>query len=138
MDKKAQAQFKENFLKLIEEYPIVQSACVKLNFSRSTLYDWFKKDPHFKKKVDEKILKGIETINDIAENSLIKNIKERKQDAIKFWLTHNHDRYRNKSKLIDTVIESTLSDEDKMKIISALQKSPLYKKEDFDNIKKDE
>ncbi len=130
MDRKIQTQLKKKFLELIEEYPIVQSVCVKLNIPRSTIYEWFKKDPKFKTKVDEKIHVGIETINDVAENALIKNVKDGKIESVKFWLTHNHDRYRNKSKLIDAVIESKLSNDDKMRIISALQKSPLYKKED--------
>lgn len=130
MDRKIQTQLKKKFLELIEEYPIVQSVCVKLNIPRSTIYEWFKKDPKFKTKVDEKIYTGIETMNDVAENALIKNVKDGKIESVKFWLTHNHDRYRNKSKLIDAVIESKLSNDDKMRIISALQKSPLYKKED--------
>lgn len=137
MDRKTQAQLKKKFLELIEDYPIVQSVCVKLNIPRSTIYEWFKKDHNFKKKVDEKILSGRGVVNDLAENGLIKNVKDGKIEAIKFWLTHNHDIYRNKAKLIDAVIDSALSDEDKMKIISALQKSPLYRR-DKNNIKEDE
>jgi len=136
MNQKTRTQLKKKFLELIEEYPIVQSVCVKLNIPRSTVYEWFKKDKNFKKKVDYKIRVGIETINDVAENGLIKNVKDGKVDSIKFWLTHNHDRYRNKTKLIEAVIDTELPDEDKVRIISALQKSPLYKKQN--NQEKDE
>ena len=138
MDKKTQTQLKKEFIRRIEEYPIVQSICIKLNIPRSTIYSWFNSDKKFKEKVDKKILLGRETVNDIAEGGLIKSIKDGKTDAIKFWLIHNNDRYKNKAKLIDAVINTSLSDEDKFKIILALQKSPLYKKEDFDNPKKDE
>lgn len=98
-------KFQELFLSELEKAPIIQVACEKTNLSRNTVYRWRKEDHDFAKKMDESMIKGIALINDMSEVQLINLIKEKNWPAIRFWLQHRNDNYKNK-------LEITTKEED--------------------------
>ena len=61
--------------------------------SRQTFYRWKFEDDEFRKKVEEIISVGIESINDLAESTLIKNIKAGDIGCTKYWLSNNKYNY---------------------------------------------
>ena len=73
--------------------PIVTIACEKHGVSRQTFYRWKSEDEEFKKKVEEIMSIGIESINDLAESTLIKHIKSGDVSCTKFWLSNNKYNY---------------------------------------------
>lgn len=61
---------------------VVSTACNAIGMARSTFYEWLKTDPEFKEAVDDIQEYAI----DIAESSLLKNIKEGDTTSIIFYL----------------------------------------------------
>ncbi len=98
-------RFQELFLLELEKVPIVQIACEKTNLSRNTVYRWRKEDHDFAKKMDESLAKGVALVSDMSEAQLITLIKEKNWPAIRFWLQHRNDNYKNK-------LEITAKEED--------------------------
>jgi hypothetical protein len=60
----------------------VDAACKSLPISRNTFYDWLKNDPKFKEAYDDMT----ESILDLAEASLVKQIQEKNTTATIFYL----------------------------------------------------
>ena len=60
----------------------ISKACGQTNISRTTIYDWIKKDDSFK----EKVSYVAEELLDMAENQLIKQIREGNLTATIFYL----------------------------------------------------
>lgn len=74
----------------------ISRACEAINITRRTYYNWLDKFPKFKQQVEE----VKESLNDMVESQLIKNIKKGNQKAVEFWLTnHKKDKYSNKQEL---------------------------------------
>ena len=86
-------QKKKQFINQIKEVPIVSSVCNKIGISRQTYYRWRDEDKDFKQIVDKALNIGRESINDLAESSLVNNIKQNNLNATKFWLSNNHKNY---------------------------------------------
>lgn len=84
---------KKQFIRQIKEVPIVSSVCQKIGISRQTFYRWLEEDQEFKAAVDKAKHIGRDSINDLAESSLINNIKEGSVTATKYWLSNNHRNY---------------------------------------------
>lgn len=63
---------------------IVTAACEQTGIGRTTYYDWLRKDPKFKEKVDE----AQEIQLDFVETQLIKKIKEGSERSIIFYMKH--------------------------------------------------
>jgi len=71
----------------------ISRACEAINITRRTYYNWLNKFPKFKQQVEE----VKESLNDMVEGKLIKNIEKGNQKAIEFWLTNNKkDKYNNR------------------------------------------
>lgn len=83
---------------LKNEYTVA-SACKKLGISRQTYYRWVKEfenyqNRDFAKEAKQALLEGVQNVNDYCENELVKKIYKGDIQAIKFWLKHNHDNYK--------------------------------------------
>ena len=84
---------------LIEELkknPVIEAACRKLNVSRTTFYDWKKKDPRFVKAVELALQFGKAFMADIAELQLFNAIKNNDFRAVALYLKTHHPEYGNK------------------------------------------
>lgn len=71
----------------------ISKACEAININRGTFYLWFGKYPKFKQQIAD----IDESLTDMAECSLYKNVKSGIQKAIEFYLTN-----RKKDKYINT------------------------------------
>ncbi len=84
---------KEEFLKKLEDMPIIQVVASQTGIHRSTYYRWYEEDPDFKDSADKALGAGVYFVNDMMESLLIKLAKEGKLTAIIFWLKHHSDKY---------------------------------------------
>lgn len=89
---------KERILGHLKSIPIIEVACKKSNISRATYYRWRNEDPEFLRLSEKAKEEGIELINDMTESQLIALIKDKKFQAVQFWLRHNHERFLLKEK----------------------------------------
>lgn len=89
---------KEKVLEFLRTTPIIEVATKKTGIGRSTYYRWRSEDPEFAKSSDDALEDGIALINDMTESQLISLIKEKKFQAVQFWLKHNHKRFLLKEK----------------------------------------
>lgn len=122
-----QKKEKHLLIEQLKKTPIIQIACEKTNIGRATYYRWRKEDPEFAKLADEALLEGRFLVSDIAESQIISLIKDKKIEAIKFWLAHNNPRYAQKLELSGTVSTKNehLTVEQKKFIRKALKLSSL-------------
>lgn len=105
----------------LEKTPIIEIACRKTGITRQTFYRWIEKDFELKTRVDDAIQKGSELINDIAEGTLIQNIKDNELTAVIFWLKNRHEKFRTKLQLSGKIKnEIELSDEEKEELKESL------------------
>ncbi len=87
-------RYKETpFLEQIKSIPNVSLACEKIGLSRNTVYRWCKEDLKFKERLDEAIIAGTESVNDLAESKLIGHINSGNLRAIQYWLDNNKKNY---------------------------------------------
>ena len=94
---------KANMRKMVEyleRTPVVESACSKLNISRSTYYRWMESDLAFKKDIEQALEQGRSVVDDVAESHLISGIKDGNMGAVKFWLANNNERYKKSVQII--------------------------------------
>lgn len=123
-----QSKLKQALLDQLKRTPNIELACEKIGIARATYYRWIKTSKKFAKESEAAIWEGRLFISDIAESQIFSLIRDKKIEAIKFWLTHNNPRYSNKIELSGTVItkDESLTDEQKALIKKALKLSPLY------------
>ncbi len=81
------------FIEQIEKVPNISVACEKVGLSRNTVYRWCKDDPEFKKRLDEALHKGTDSINDLAESKLVSHINNGNMRAIQYWLDNHKKEY---------------------------------------------
>ncbi len=91
---------KKLMIAFLEKYPIVEAACNKIGISRSTHYQWMKKDFAYKAKIDVAMEMSISTVNDIAESNIINGVKKGDFKETRLWLAHRHPIYKNKTEII--------------------------------------
>lgn len=105
----------------LEKAPIIEIACKKIGITRQTFYRWIEKDFELKSKVDDAIQRGSELINDMAESTLIQNIKDNELTAVIFWLKNRHEKFRTKLQISGKIKnEIELSDEEKEELKESL------------------
>lgn len=90
---------KQLFIEQLKKTPIIQVACDKTGFARSTYYRIKESDPVFRKAAEDAIFEGSNLVNDLAISQLINAIKDRNLTAITYWLKHNHPNYGDKLQL---------------------------------------
>lgn len=89
---------KGRILEYLKSIPIIEVACKKANIARATYYRWRNEDSEFLRLSEEALQDGIDMINDLTESQLIGLIKDKKFQAVQFWLRHNHQRFLLKDK----------------------------------------
>lgn len=106
---------KKLFLENLKKVPIIQVACEKAGISRATVYRWRDKDKKFRKTLNEALSEGESLINDMGESQLISLMKEKNFSAIRFWLNHRHDKFKER-------VEITTKSEEQEKLSPEQQK----------------
>jgi hypothetical protein len=81
------------FLEELKRIPNVSLACEKVGLSRNTVYRWCKEDSAFKKQVDEALIAGVDSVNDLAESKLVSHINNGNLRAIQYWLDNHKKEY---------------------------------------------
>ena len=87
---------KQALLDQLKRTPTVELSCNKCSVSRATYYRWRKESKKFANQADEAIVEGRLFISSIAESQIFSLIRDRKFEAIRFWLANNEPRYSNK------------------------------------------
>lgn len=143
------ADMKQAMLNVLKEMPIIEVAVKRIGISRDTFYRWKQEDKEFEKQSQEAMARGIDFINDMSESQIISLIKEKKMPSIRYWLKHNHPKYRERIE-ITTVAQpqEELNAEQEAVVREALRLSSMPElevnidKNDFENndedVKKDE
>ena len=89
---------KARVLEHLRSVPIIEVACKKASIARATYYRWRNEDSDFLRASEDALQDGIDLINDMTESQLISLIKEKKFQAVQFWLRNNHGRFLLKEK----------------------------------------
>ena len=114
------SETKQKLLKEIEKFGNVYLSCQKLNIDKSTYYRWKEKNEKFRVVAEKSEAIGRENIGEVAEYSLLQNIKEKNERAIEFALTHISKKYKqdrttnvifmHKKDVVPLVPQKTLED----------------------------
>lgn len=84
---------KNKFLEILREIPLISVAAQKAGIAKSTIYRWVDKDEEFGQQMRLSLSVGVNTINDLAEGTLIGMIRKENFRAIKLWLDNNSPKY---------------------------------------------
>jgi hypothetical protein len=113
-------KIKQKLLKEIAKFGNVYLSCQKIGIDKATYYRWKDGDEKFKKLADRAEEMGRENIGEVAEYSLLQNIKEKNQRAIEFALVNISKRYKqdrttnvifmHKKDIVPNVPQKTLED----------------------------
>ncbi len=118
---KKKKKMKERFIEESLEHCQVSVVCYLLKIHRSTYYRWRDEDVDFKMKVEKAQEIGRERVNDKAEAKLEQSIGDGNIHAIKFWLQHNHERYKPKTSSGVQISHQILTDERKRQISNSIR-----------------
>lgn len=110
-------------LEQLKKTPIIQIACEKTGISRMTFYRWKKEDKEFAKAVDESILDGRYVVNDLAEATLVNEIKRNDLKAVIYWLKNHHPDYAATLNLKHTFESDEMTPEQETLVREALRLS---------------
>ncbi|MEI6042514.1 MAG: hypothetical protein WCQ00_03030 [bacterium] len=86
---------KEILLSELRKHGIIDFACKKAGIARSSYYRLLK-IKRFRKLVREAKLEGIDVNNDTAESVILNGIRSKDVGCAKYWLEHNHPRYKKR------------------------------------------
>lgn len=89
----AKKHLKKELLEKLSEVPNISLACKAVGLSRNTVYRWAQEDESFKKRFEDALKMGVDSINDLAESGLISAIREKLPWAIKYWLSNHKTEY---------------------------------------------
>jgi hypothetical protein len=87
---------KQKLLDEISNFGNVYLSCLKVGVDKATYYRWKQQDKEFRKLANRAEKMGRENMSDVAEHSLLKNVKNGNQRAIEYTLNNNSKRYRRK------------------------------------------
>jgi len=87
---------KEKLLKEVEKLGIVYTACLRVGINPSTYYRWKKKNKKFRAKAEEAEEIGGNNSCDMAEYTVMKNVKKGDEKASEFVLVHRSKKYKSK------------------------------------------
>lgn len=87
---------KQKLLKEISNYGNVYLSCLKTGVDKATYYRWKQQDKEFRKLANKAEKIGRDNMCDVAEHSLLKNVKDGNQRAIEYTLGNNSKRYKRK------------------------------------------
>lgn len=81
------------FLEELRKIPNISLACEKVGIARNTVYRWRNEDSDFDARVEDALVSGVESVNDLAESKLVTNINNGNMRAIQYWLDNNKKTY---------------------------------------------
>lgn len=122
-----QTKLKELFLEQLKKTPTIEHSSQKVGVSRMTILRWRKANKNFHREIEIALQEGREFVSDLAENQMFSLIMQGDTSMVRFWLTHNNERYRNKLELsgkLDTKSDP-LTKEQRKAIREALNLSSL-------------
>lgn len=91
---------KKQFLRELEKVLVVQVACKRCNLSRQTVYRWRQEDSRFAEKMERALQIGEDVMNDLCESKILSLANNENFQAIKFWLTKRHPRFKEPAKMV--------------------------------------
>ncbi len=91
---KQDTETKDSFVKIVEKFLTIKSACSRVGLSRQTIYRWMKDDKTFAHDVKEAIKDAVLELNDECEDRVIAKIRNDDANMIKFWLRYRHPDYK--------------------------------------------
>lgn len=122
---------KKLFLENLKKIPIIQAACERSTVSRASVYRWKDEDKDFASAMEKALQEGEALINDLSEGQLIGLIKDKNFSAIRFWLNHRHDKFKDRVEVtakFEKQDELTLEQENVVR--EALRLASLDKKDE--------
>lgn len=128
----------EQLLEELRKVPIVQVACKKIGVSRNSVYRWRRADKKFAKDMDKAIEEGVEYVNDMSEHQLLAMIQEKNLSAIRFWLKHRSQKYKNRVEVTTKHEIEELSDSQQAVVKKALQLASLTGEQAIDSNKENQ
>ena len=91
-----QRKIKKALLEQLKRTPTIDLACEKCGIARATVYRWIKNSKKFASEIDNSLAEGRVFISSVAESQIFSLIRDKKFEAIRFWLTKNEPRYSDK------------------------------------------
>lgn len=131
-----QFKLKSLFLEQLKKTPTIEQACQKIGVSRMTISRWRNESRRFDQAVHTAQVEGREFVSDIAEAQMFNLISQGKVEMIKYFLSHNNERYANKLELSGSVLtkDEPLTSEQKTLIREALKLSSIQYNEKIKEI----
>lgn len=83
----------KRFIEELQKNPNISMVCEKLNVSRQSIYRWMEEDTNFRRRLNDALLLGNESINDLCEMKLVTLAKQGHFPSIKYWLGHHKYNY---------------------------------------------
>ncbi|OHA34621.1 MAG: hypothetical protein A3A22_02080 [Candidatus Taylorbacteria bacterium RIFCSPLOWO2_01_FULL_45_34b] len=124
-----QGKLKRLLVEQMKRTPTIEQSCQKVGVTRMTVFRWTTASKRFAQEVDDALREGREFVSDIAETQMFSLISQGKSEMIKYFLSHNNARYRDRLELSGTVNtkDEPLTETQKKLIRQALQLSSLRK-----------
>ncbi|MFH1990240.1 MAG: hypothetical protein ABIJ19_00015 [Patescibacteria group bacterium] len=118
-----QRKIKKALLEQLKRTPTIDLACEKCGVARATVYRWIKNSKKFATEIDLALAEGRVFISSIAESQIFSLIRDKKFEAIRFWLTNNEPRYSNKLEIKGHIINQSesLTPEQEKLLLKALE-----------------
>ncbi|XKT74753.1 MAG: hypothetical protein ACJKTH_01550 [Patescibacteria group bacterium UBA2163] len=116
--KKRQDAQKKQLIELLEKSPNVGYALSRVGINRSTWSRWRHEDIQFRIDSNYALEFGVASTADLVEGSMLDNAQKGSVPAQKFYLIHNHERYRPAQNIPE---ENPLTEERKKEIGDALK-----------------
>lgn len=92
--RKSTRENRKKFLEELKVNPNVSRTCKKTGIARATYYRWLE-NKDFASAVSVASPRGQDNMNDFVEDRLTQLIQNGSLGAIKFYLSHNHPKYRS-------------------------------------------
>ena len=90
---KRQQREKEHVLTELRKMPVISVACERAGIGRTTFHRWVKEDEAFERSVDEAMHQGDELMNDMGKTQLLSLIKDKKWEAVRYFLEKHHPEF---------------------------------------------
>lgn len=118
-----QRKIKKTLLEQLKRTPTIELACEKCGVARATVYRWIKNSKKFASEIDLALAEGRVFISSIAESQIFSLIRDKKFEAIRFWLLNNEPRYSNKLEIKGHITHQseTLTPEQEKLLLKALE-----------------
>lgn len=90
---KRQKRDKEALLEQLRKMPVITIACERTGIGRTTFHRWCHEDKTFEAEVNKAMSEGDQMLNDVGKTQLIALIKDKKWEAVKYYLEKHHPEF---------------------------------------------